>query len=333
MQRYRLAWDRGQAPVAWALVLSKVLGIVGRACIIVGLFILGFVAFQLWGTGFEEGRSQSDLADRLAASVRQTAKISGDADAGKIADALEKATAESGAATAPVTPAPAQGEPVGIIEIPKIGLERVIVQGVSKADLKKGPGHYPGTPLPGQAGNSGIAGHRTTYGAPFNRIDELVPGDEITITTPQGRFTYTVIKAPDSDAAPYIVKPSDVSVLEDKGDNRITLTACHPEYSARQRIIVNAVLSTSPAPTSPPSKVVSEAVSASNTALDEGMSGDDSALLPAIAFALGALAAGLAAWFIGKHWKRWPMWVIGTPVVLALVWFSYVYLDRYLPSL
>ena len=161
----------------------------------------------------------------------------------------------------------------------------------------------------------------------------MAPGDEITITTPQGRFLYKVIKATDSDAAPYIVKPTDVTVLDDKGDNRITLTACHPEYSARQRIIVNAVLSEEPAPTSPPSKAVTEAVTTSNRALDEGMSGDDSALLPAITFALAALLVGIAAWFIGTRWKKWPMWLLGTPIVLGLVWFSYVYLDRYLPSL
>ncbi len=71
----------------------------------------------------------------------------------------------------------------------------------------------------------------------------------------------------------------------------------------------------------------------SNRALDEGMSGDDSALLPAIAFALAALLVGIAAWFIGTRWKKWPMWLLGTPIVLGLVWFSYVYLDRYLPSL
>lgn len=314
-------------------MLSKALGFLGRAFIIVGLFILGFVAFQLWGTSLEEGRNQSELADQLAHSVRDTAKVSSDGDAGKLANALAKAFENTDPATAPPTPAPAEGEPVGVIQIPKIGLERVIVQGVSKKDLKKGPGHYPGTPLPGQAGNSGIAGHRTTYGAPFNRIDELAPGDEINITTPQGRFLYKVIKAPDSDAAPYIVKPTDVTVLDDKGDNRITLTACHPEYSARQRIIVNAVLSEEPAPTSPPSKAVTEAVTTSNRALDEGMSGDDSALLPAIALALAALVVGIAAWFIGTRWKKWPMWVLGTPIVLGLVWFSYVYLDRYLPSL
>lgn len=306
-------------------MVSKVLGFVGRTFIIAGLFILGFVAFQLWGTGLEEGRNQSDLTGSLARSVDHDAD---EGDTGDLAESLAKVDS----ATAPATPAPPDGEPIGIIQIPKIDLERVIVQGVSKADLKKGPGHYPGTPLPGQAGNSGIAGHRTTYGAPFNRIDELRPGDEIKITTPQGPFTYRVIPAPGSDAAQQIVSPRDVSVLEDKGDNRVTLTACHPKYSAKQRIVVSAVLEVPPAPTSPPSKHVQEA-SANAEAFDEGLSGDQSALVPAILFAAAALAVGMLAWFIGKKWKHWPMWLLGTPAVLVLVWFSYVYLDRFMPSI
>ncbi|MBS1836274.1 MAG: class E sortase [Actinobacteria bacterium] len=307
-------------------MVAKLLGVLGRVFILAGLFILGFVAFQLWGTGIEEGRNQTSLSDQLTKAAPSGSRID---DAGNPAD-VAKALATVNSATAPSTPAPEEGDPVGIIEIPRIDLARVIVQGVSKADLKKGPGHYPGTPLPGQAGNSGIAGHRTTYGAPFNRIDELRPGDEITITTPQGRFVYKVIPAPGSDTAWYTVKPTDGSVLDDKGDNRITLTACHPKYSARQRIVVNAVLEAPPAPTSPPP--VHE-VTTRTASLDEGLAGDTSALLPALLFVGGAVAIGLLAWFVGRHWRKVPTWVVATPVILVLVWFSYVYLDRYLPSI
>ena len=86
--------------------------------------------------------------------------------------------------------------------IPAIGVDKIVVEGVSLADLKKGPGHYPETPLPGQEGNAAIAGHRTTYGAPFNRLDELEPGDEITVTTVQGEFTYEVTETADRVAHP-----------------------------------------------------------------------------------------------------------------------------------
>lgn len=315
-------------------MVARVLGVVGRTLVIAGLFILGFVAYQLWGTGVEESRAQGELTTSLAENT------GADTDPATVdLDALTAQLAEVDPATAPPAPAPPEGEPLGVIEIPRIGLQRVMVEGVAKPDLKKGPGHYPGTPLPGQAGNSGIAGHRTTYGAPFNRIDELVPGDEVVITTAQGRFVYEVIPAPDdASRAWYIVDPSDVSVLDDKGDDRITLTACHPEYSARQRIIVNARLTTPAAPTAPTTTVPAEAPSgggevAADAELDGGLGGDPDALLPAVLFGLAALAVGFVAWLVGRRWHRLPAYLLATPAVLALVWVCYQNLDRYLPAL
>jgi len=312
-------------------VFGRILGAVGKLLIIAGVLVLGFVGFQLWGTGLEESRGQSQLTESLASDLGDTESAT--LDLSELNEQL--ATVDS--ATAPPTEPPPEGEPVGIISIDRIDLQRVIVEGVSKADLKKGPGHYPGTPLPGQAGNSAVAGHRTTYGAPFNRIDELIPGDEILVTTPQGAFTYVVIPAPgETEQAWYVVSPSQVEVLADVGDNRLTLTACHPEYSAKQRIIVHAVLETAPAPAV---EVVatpdSEAASARQVEeqFDEGLEGDTSALPRAIAFFVGAAAVALLAWFLGRQWRRWPCYVLAAPAIVILVWFGYVYMDRYLPSL
>ena len=109
--------------------------------------------------------------------------------------------------------------------------------GVALSDLRKGPGHYPNTPLPGQLGNAAIAGHRTTYGAPFFRVDELAAGDEIIVTTVQGTFRYLVTEIK-------IVKPTDFSVLDPSPDATLTLTSCNPRYSSRQRIVVKARLDT-----------------------------------------------------------------------------------------
>lgn len=100
-----------------------------------------------------------------------------------------------------------------------------MVEGVDQAHLRRGPGHYAGSPLPGQGGNMAIAGHRTTYGAPFYRLDELEPGDVIRITTRDGEFVYEVT---DSE----VVAPTRVDVLDDFGDDRLTLTACNPRYPA-----------------------------------------------------------------------------------------------------
>lgn len=89
-----------------------------------------------------------------------------------------------------------EGDPLTQLEIPKIGVDVLVVEGTSISALKAGAGHYPSTPLPGQAGNVSIAGHRTTYGRPFNRIEELKPGDQIILTTPKGKHTYQVTKPP-----------------------------------------------------------------------------------------------------------------------------------------
>jgi sortase A len=128
---------------------------------------------------------------------------------------------------------PAEGSQVAKLEIPAIALDEIVVSGTAEADLSKGPGHYIGTAAPGQAGNVAIAGHRTTNGAPFNRLGQLVIGDQIDLTTLSGeRLTYVVSQPPTP------VSPSDVTVLDDFGDNRITLTTCNPEFSAAQRLIV-----------------------------------------------------------------------------------------------
>ncbi|HMJ34770.1 MAG TPA: class E sortase [Baekduia sp.] len=127
------------------------------------------------------------------------------------------------------------GRAVGELRIPRIDAHFVVVQGTGTASLRRGPGHYTGTALPGQPGTVGIAGHRTTYGAPFRHLDALRRGDAIDVTMPYGRFTYRVEGA-------RIVKPEDVSALRDAGRQRLVLTACHPLYSAAKRLIVIARL-------------------------------------------------------------------------------------------
>ena len=309
-------------------MLSRVLGWLGRSMVVAGLFILGFVAFQLWGTGLQTNRSQDQLAAEISSDLTAPAGGTTD-DTTTDPELLAKDLVAAAAVPAVATPAPSEGQPVGIIQIPKIDLARVVVQGVSKADLKKGPGHYGGTALPGQPGNAAIAGHRTTYGAPFNRIDELVPGDEIITTTPQGAFTYKVRAAPDgSGRGWFTVKPSGVLVLAPTQANQLTLTACHPKYSARQRIVVVADLVTPVAPASPPPARPPKVVTDRPT-----LAGDSSQLLLAIAFALGAAVVGMAAWYLGTRWKKWPAYLLAAPFVLVLVWFSWTYLDRYLPAL
>ena len=128
------------------------------------------------------------------------------------------------------------GQGIGRIEIPTIGLDTVVVQGTDTATLRKGPGHYPETAFPGQDRTIGIAGHRTTYLAPFRRINEIEKGDEVVLDMPYGRFTYEV----EGDE---VVDPYQLEIVDDVGYERLVLTACHPLYSAAQRWAVFARLS------------------------------------------------------------------------------------------
>jgi sortase A len=129
----------------------------------------------------------------------------------------------------------ANGDPLGRIRIPAIGVSDVFVEGTDAGDLRRGPGHYPATPLPGQRGTVAIAGHRTTYGAAFRRVDQLERGDRIELQMPYGRFVYRV-------EGTRIVPPTEVSVTERVAYDRLVLTACHPLYSAAERIVVFARL-------------------------------------------------------------------------------------------
>jgi sortase A len=299
--------------------LAKVLGALGRTCITAGTLLLLFVAYQLWGTGLREAQAQNRLEDEFELTLDET-------------DAPTDAPTE--VVTAEPIAAVAEGEATAIIEIPRIGLERVVVEGVSVSDLKKGPGHYPETPLPGQEGNAAIAGHRTTYGAPFNRIDELDPGDEVFVQTVQGRFRYIVRDTDDAgeileDGAgdgdgEMIVKPTQVEVLEDKGDNRLTLTACHPKYSARERIVVVAELG--PDQTAQPAQGTGEPISL------DGIDGEQGAALPAILLGVLCAAIWLFAWALGRLWRRWPAYLLGLPFFLVGLFFFFEEFSRLLPS-
>ncbi len=189
--------------------------------IALGLLMFLFVGYQLWGTGIQEAQSQNKLESTFKNLLPESD--------------LEKPV--------PGTPSTfqepifvAQGGGVFLIQMPTINVTKYVVAGVEAADLKKGPGHYPSTPFPGELGNSAIAGHRTTYGEPFRHLDDLEIGDPIIITDLFNRtFTYTV-------TAQEIVKPSDswVTATTDPNKATLTLTTCDPEFSAKQRLIISA---------------------------------------------------------------------------------------------
>lgn len=209
----------------------------GWTTIGVGLFLLGFVAHQLFVTTYFAQRGNEALTVEVLARF----------DAVEITEVPFPDTgappdgSEAPETTRPpllVEARPESGEPFAIIRIPSIeGLVDgwAVVEGVTRPILRAGAGHMPSTPLPGQPGNSVISGHRTTYGAPFHELDTLNPGDLILVETALGVHTYQVTGSE-------IVSPRDVWVIEDRGGATLTLTTCHPKFSARQRLVVFAEL-------------------------------------------------------------------------------------------
>lgn len=154
---------------------------------------------------------------------------------------LEVAFAEPETRDAYAARAVLRGEALTKIAIPRVGLEAVVVEGTSGGALRAGAGHYEGTSLPCELGNTAIAGHRTTYARPFADLHRLREGDEIVLITPVGRCVYEV-------AGSWVTTPGDVSVLADvRGASILTLTTCHPPGSARERLIVRAELVSSSA--------------------------------------------------------------------------------------
>lgn len=208
----------------WRTVLSGF----GQLLITTGLVILLFVAYELWWTGVTTRHDQ----DKLLRTLRQQW-----AQGKTIKD-------------------PPVGSALAILRIPRLGKKYLfaVVQGTSTADLIKGPGHYPGTAMPGQIGNFAVAGHRTTYLHPFYNLNELKTGDPIVIQTRTMWFTYRVQDIPGTAAlGQEIVSPTDVSVAYPVPDQPsaaavptqrvLTFTSCNPRYSAAQRIVVHALLS------------------------------------------------------------------------------------------
>jgi sortase A len=213
--------------------MTRVARVVSITLITAGLVVLLDVGLTLaWSEPVSTLRgwlAQRDVAEELDALEERYARrppitVDGEIDPDKVrrlADGLAGRARE--------------GDAIGRMKIPAIDLNIVAVHGTETATLQKGPGHYPETAFPGQRGTVAFAGHRTTYLAPFRKINEIGRGDEVIVEMPYATFTYRFEKQ-------RIVDPSQVGVVRDVGHDRVVLTACHPLYSAAQRIVVFARL-------------------------------------------------------------------------------------------
>jgi sortase A len=207
--------------------MLRVIGLPVAGLLIVAAFaLLANVAWQLWGTGIETAHAQHRLAQQFNAAITggSTSPRSPDPEADVI----------TGRGSSQVTAS--LGGLVAHLVIPRIGVNDYVVEGVGSAQLAKGPGHYPGTPAIGSRGNVGIAGHRTTHGAPFYSLNDLRAGDLIYLTnTANQTFSYRVTRQ-------FVVSPDDSAVLQPTPAGTLTLTTCNPRYSASERLIVRAAL-------------------------------------------------------------------------------------------
>jgi sortase A len=300
-------------------MLRQAVSITGKILIGAGILILLFTAYQIWGTSIQESHTQNALRSTLIAETNNQ----------EIRHALAEASAldklpTGPPVTAPRTGDPAEGEPVGDIRIPVIGINQVVVEGTNTPDLRKGPGHYIGTPLPGQEGNAAVAGHRTTYGHPFYNLDGVKVGDPIVLTTLQGIFVYDATKS-------FVVSPSDTSVIQNAFANLLTLTTCNPRFSASTRLIVVAKLAHSQL--FPNSGLPAATLHADPKSDD--LAGNSNVELTQTLF-WGFLVLVLLGSVLYTAWRfrrqRWMIWGVGVLGMLVLLWFFFGAISPLLPA-
>jgi len=269
------------------------LQLVGAGLTLLGVFLLGFVAYVYGLSGLGEARAQRTLYQTLRVELGQLG---------------------SGTQVAPVA-ATTPGDPVAILNIPAIGIDKmVVVEGTSPENLTLGPGHLINTPLPGEFGVSAIFGRRATFGAPFGRLTQLKNGDKITVYTGQGKATYTVVAKGDS-----------THYVEDPAPNRLLLfTSCSAAVPTSY-CYYDADLTSTPQP-DPGGRPAP-------TTADLLLNGDTSVLVVTMMWAVAFLIVSAAGTIAAAWWSPWLAYLAAAPLVLAVLWNLYQSLAALLPNL
>jgi sortase A len=213
--------------------VKKAARIFGSLLIVAGVLTLAWVIvvwrwqdpFTALYTHFQQARLSSTYEKRAAAFRPRVAHVA------DLVSVEREVASEARTYRRTLRP----GDPVGRLHIGRIGLNMIVVQGTDHETLKKGPGHYLGSALPGEGHLIYIAGHRTTYLAPFAAINNIRVGDYITFELPYGTFTYRATRH-------YIVTADAVAMLRDHGAELLRLQACHPRFFATHRYLVDAKL-------------------------------------------------------------------------------------------
>ncbi len=295
--------SKGRSTSRWA-------GILGRVLIGAGVLVLLFVLFQIFGTSYIQAKHQAQLRGQIDTKHRT--------------ETIPSSLPPSPPATVATMAAPGDGAPLAVIEIPKINLNQVVIQGTNEPQLELGPGHYNATPLPGEAGNASIAGHRTTWGHPFYNLDKLVKGDKIYLATSRGTFVYTVTTSE-------IVDPTDVAVLDPTFLPTLTLTTCNPKYSAAQRLVVKGALTSTVF-----SQVLKPETPSSTTTVPVGhktAAPSSPSPWPAVGWGLLTALLCVAAWFASTKLRRsWVAYVVATPFVAVSLFLFFAAISSQLPA-
>ena len=211
----------------------------------------------------------------------------------------------------------ATGAPVAILDISRIGVHEVVVEGARSGQLREGPGHLVGSSLPGQPGNAVIAGRRTMYGGPFRHLATLRPGDDIHLTTGDGNATYRVVAVARARA-------EDGSVFADHGDNRLTLFTADPPFDPSRRLVVTARLTGNAFAAQPLRR-----------SLDPdglGLTGDRSAIASVLVWLELLVALAVLAVFALTRWSRLATWIVFAPGIAVVAWLLFENAVRLLPA-
>lgn len=297
--------------------------------------MLLFVVYQLFGTNLTEARNQHALAKQFSAVAGNPKPVT----------TQPPQTGQQQPQQPDILPSVPPGGAIDHLVIPSIHVDKYVVDGTDEADLRRGPGHYPGTPYPGQNGNVAIAGHRTTYGAPFFELNAVKPGDLIRLTDLNDRTWDYIVSRP-----PVVVSPDDVSVLDPTPFPQLTLTTCNPRFSASTRLVVFARLkgqagivkapppATTPAttPGTLPGDTPSGGGGKDAATVVGGLGhGRSSAWTPAILYGLLVVVLWVATRLAinrTRKWYRLGAYVVGIGVCLVPLWFCFENVVLLLPQ-
>jgi sortase A len=273
---------------------GNVIAGIGFAVLLLGVLVLGFVVYLYYLSGFQQARAQTGMYATLRAQL-----AAGLAPLGS-------------ASTGPIPP----GTPVAILNIPAIGLHNeVVVEGTSPENLTLGPGHLRSSALPGETGIAVLYGKRATFGGPFARVPELLPGEQIQVTTGQGTSTYVV----------RVVGDSRYRILIDPASNQLILLTADSAFAPSHYVEVEATLTSTPRANPGGRPAISPA--------EVAMGNDPTELIQCLAWAMALALASVAGTYLFARWSRWPAYLVIVPIAIAVTWNFYESLAALLPNL